>query len=67
MTKPTNSTKIAPMVLPSTKPRNPFGVGANMAKAGSHQKSNKVLRQKDNKATKELVATTGVSNGDFSP
>lgn len=67
MTKSSNSTKIQPMVLPATKPRNPFGVGSNMGKAGSHQKSNKVLRQQDNKATKDTANKTNYSGDDFAP
>ena len=67
MTKPFNSPKNPSMVLPATKPRNPFGVGANMGKAGSHQKSSKAQRLQDNKATKDLASKPGYTSEDFSP
>ena len=69
MPKSPTTRKTAPMVIPSTKPRNPFGVGLGMAKAGSHQKSGKVQRSEANKATRDVAkkVVSGYSNDDFSP
>lgn len=66
MSKPSHSRKNAPMLLPATKPRNPFGVGVGMGKAGSHQKSNKAQRSHDNKNTREAASMLHQSNDDFS-
>lgn len=55
MSKSAPPSKNAPMVIPATKPRNPFGVGTGMAKAGSHDKPKKVQRQLDKKATREAA------------
>jgi hypothetical protein len=46
---------MGPMIIPSTKPRNPFGVGTGMAKAGTHDKSTKIQRNLDNQAVRNFV------------
>lgn len=51
-----------PLVIPVVKPRNPFGVGTNMAKAGRHQKSNKSLRQEASKQDKNAYASFEMSS-----
>lgn len=53
------------MVIPATKPRNPFGVGTGMGKAGSHQKSNKAQRQLDNKTTRDTALGCTAGGDDF--
>lgn len=57
------------MVIPVSKPRNPFGVGTGMAKAGSHGKSQKAQRHVDNKAARDAAKKMafGGSSDDFSP
>lgn len=69
MPKSSSTAKTAPMVIPSTKPRNPFGVGSGMAKAGSHQKSGKVQRRDANKAVRDVASkvVSGYGSDDFSP
>ena len=53
----------APILIPSLKPRNPFGVGLGMAKAGSHAKSEKVQRQKANRTTRAAANASMPSYG----
>lgn len=55
MSKSSRTSKMSPLVIPLAKPRNPFGVGVGMAKAGSHQKSNKLLRLQDKKTTRDAA------------
>lgn len=69
MSKSSSTSKTAPMVIPSTRPRNPFGVGSGMAKAGSHVKPEKVQRRDANKAVRDVAhkVVSGYGSDDFSP
>ena len=43
----------APLVIPVKRPRNPFGVGAQMLTAGSHAKSEKTKRRQVKESLKK--------------